>query len=105
MITLKKILSILLLFVTFISFSQEKFTLSGTITDAKNNETLIGVNVFIKELNYGTTTNEYGFYSITIPKGNYSVLVSYLGFETIEETINLYKNNKNNFKISTQEEV
>ncbi len=105
MIRLKKILPFLLLFISFNSFSQEKFTISGTIIDAKNNETLIGVNIFIKELNSFTTTNEYGFYSITIPKGNYTVQISYLGFKTIEETINLDKNNKNNFKIFSEEEV
>ena len=105
MISLKKILPFLFLFICFNSFSQEKFTISGTITDAKNNETLIGVNIFIKELNSFTATNEYGFYSITIPKGNYTVQVSYLGFKTIEETINLDKNSKSNFKISSEDEV
>ena len=105
MISLKKIFPFLLMLITFNSFSQEKFTLSGTITDAKNNETLIGVNIFIKELNTGITTNEYGFYSITIPIGTYTVQVSYLGFKTTEETINLDKNSKNNFKILSEDEV
>ncbi|WP_395053747.1 carboxypeptidase-like regulatory domain-containing protein, partial [Flavobacterium sp.] len=105
MISLKKIFPFLLLFFSFNSFSQEKFTISGTIIDAKNNETLIGVNIFIKEINSFTTTNEYGFYSITIPKGNYTVQISYLGFKTIEETINLDKNSKSNFKISSEDEV
>ena len=86
------------------SFSQEKFTLSGTITDSKSNETLIGVNVFFPELKKGTTTNEYGFYSITLPKGNYKIQVSYLGFQTVEETISLDKNIKNNFILTSNEE-
>jgi hypothetical protein len=85
-------------------FAQDKFTLSGTITDAKSNETLIGVNVIIPELKTGTTTNEYGFYSITIPKGKYSVQISSLSFQTIEETITLDKNIKNNFKLTAAEE-
>ena len=45
-----------------VGISNPKFTLSGILTDSKNNETLIGVNVFIPELKTGTTTNEYGFY-------------------------------------------
>lgn len=100
----KKYIVLFTLFGILNSFSQEKFTLSGTITDTKTNETIIGVNVFIPELKTGTTTNEYGFYSITIPKGNYQVQISYLSFQTISETINLDKNTKNNFKLSSSEE-
>ena len=65
--------------------AQEKFTLSGTISDNNSNETLIGVNLFIPELKTGVTTNEYGFYSITIPKGNYSIRISYMGYQTLEK--------------------
>ena len=105
MIILKKIVPFLLLFISFNSFSQEKFTISGTITDYKNNETLIGVNIFISDLNAGTTTNEYGFYSITIPTGTYNVQVTSLGYKTINQEITLDKNVKNNFKISSEEEI
>ncbi|HAB27630.1 MAG TPA: hypothetical protein DCE27_07710, partial [Xanthomarina gelatinilytica] len=52
-------------------FSQDKVTLSGVVSDAESNETLIGVNILFPELQTGATTNEYGFYSITIPKGTY----------------------------------
>ena len=93
----------LLLFVSSM-FSQEKCTLSGTVSDAKSNETIIGVNVYIPELKTGTTTNEYGFYSITIPKGNYKVQVSSVSFQTITESVNLDKNTKNNFKLFSSEE-
>jgi len=79
------------------NFSQEKYTLSGTISDAKNNETLIGVNLSIKGLNYYITTNEYGFYSITLPKGTHTVEVSYMGYQTMEEQISLQQNTKKNF--------
>lgn len=80
-------------------FAQENYTLSGKITEASSNETLISVNVIIPELNTGTVTNEYGFYSITIPKGNYKVVVSYLGFSDITETIDLNKNISKNFSL------
>ena len=88
-----------------VGISNPKFTISGILTDSKNNETLIGVNVFIPELKTGTTTNEYGFYSITIPQGIYTVQVSYLGFQSVEETINLNRDTKENFKLSGIEEL
>lgn len=84
--------------------AKQKFTLSGTITDARSNETLIGASVFIPEIKAGTTTNEYGFYSITIPKGNYTVQISYLGYALSEQKVNLDKNTKNNFTLSSDEQ-
>ena len=84
-------------------FAQEKFTLSGTISDANSNETLIGVNVVVAELKTGVTTNEYGFYSITIPKGAYTIQISYLGYQTLQESITFDQNIKNNFKLFSNE--
>jgi hypothetical protein len=72
--------------------AQEKFTFSGTISEATSNETLIGVNILVPELQTGTTTNEYGFYSITLPKGSYNIIISYIGFTNIEETLVLSEN-------------
>lgn len=100
MITKKISLLLILIFTTFASFSQEKFTLSGTIKDSKNNESLIGVNVYIPALKIGTTTNEYGFYSLTVPSGEHEIEISYLGYQTIHKTIILDQNTKNNFSIS-----
>ena len=87
------------------SYSQEKFTLSGIISDSKNNETLIGVNVSVPSLKTGITTNEYGFYSITLPKGSYSIVVSNTGYQSKEEAIDLNKNTKFNCQLSTSEQV
>ncbi len=102
--TPKKIITFLVVLLSALSsFGQEKFTLSGTIIDANSNETLIGVNVVIPELKTGVTTNEYGFYSITIPKGNYTVQISYLGYLTISESISLNQNIKNNFNLYSNE--
>ncbi len=100
----KKISLLCLLFLScLLATAQEKFTLSGTISDSNSNENLIGVNLFIPELKTGVTTNEYGFYSITIPKGNYSVRISYMGYQTLEETLQLSQNTKTNFKLLTNE--
>ena len=94
----------ILLFLSFNLFSQQERTISGTIYDESNNETLIGVSVYFPELNLGTSTNEYGFYSITIPEGKHKVQVSYLGFTTINETIILNKKTTKNFKLKEEAE-
>ncbi|SHG15090.1 Outer membrane receptor proteins, mostly Fe transport [Flavobacterium segetis] len=102
----KKIISFLFFILFFTtSFSQEKFTLSGTIMDVNTNETLIGVNIVIPELKTGVTTNEYGFYSITLPQGNYTIQISSLGYQTIEEYIELNQSTKKNHKLFGNETV
>ena len=85
------LLIFLFAFVTSVS-AQEKFTLKGYLIDASNGETLIGANVFIKELTTGSTSNEYGFYSISIPAGDYTLEYSYLGYQTVERSISLSEN-------------
>ena len=101
MLDLKKFF-ILISLITLSSFSQEKFTISGTVYDESSNETLIGVSIYFSETNSGTTTNEYGFYSITLPKGNYKIQVSSLGFTTINETINLSEKIIKNYKLTEE---
>ena len=97
-----KIITFLLLFFLTVTagFTQEKFTLSGVITAANSNETIIGVNVAITSIPAFTTTNEYGFYSITVPKGTYKVSVSSIGFITEEITVDLTKSTKYNFSLT-----
>lgn len=92
-----KSFQLLLLFVSLSIFSQEKYTISGVIKEKSNNETLYGVNVIIEELKTGTVTNEYGFYSITVPKGAYNLRISYLGFQNIDENVDLNQNLKKNY--------
>ncbi len=79
--------------------AQEKISLSGIISDKSTNETLIGVTVIIEELKTGTTTNEYGFYSITLPKGEYTVRYTYIGFQDIVEKVNLTENIRKNISL------
>ena len=99
-----KYIVFLFLFVAQIFFSQEKVTINGTVYDNNSNETLIGVSLYFPELKTGTTTNEYGFYSITVPKGNYKIQVSYLGFKSIIENLNLTVNVTKNFKLEEETE-
>jgi CarboxypepD_reg-like domain/TonB-dependent Receptor Plug Domain len=103
---LKKFFVLLLFFLIGTNiFSQERYTLSGTITDKKNNETLIGVTLYLAETKTSLNTNEYGFYSITLPKGEYTITISYIGFNAITEVVTLDKNIRKNYNLqdSTQQ--
>ncbi|RPE00926.1 TonB-dependent receptor [Aureibaculum marinum] len=96
---LNTIIVLLFLFKGTLLLAQEKYTLSGKISEFSSNETLIGVNIIFPDLQTGTTTNEYGFYSITLPKGDYNILISYIGFEDIRTTITLDKDITKNFNL------
>lgn len=87
-----------------ISVAQEKFTLSGRVSEEKSNETLIGVNILFPEINAGTTTNEYGFYSITLPAGSYQIEVTGIGYQTISENIQLNQDLRRDFHLSEKVE-
>lgn len=86
-------------------FSQEKFTLSGTVSEIDTGETLIGVNVIIPKIQSGTITNEYGFYSITLPEGDYEIFFSNLGYATEAIEVSLFQNIQKNIslKVGTEE--
>lgn len=87
-------------FVTISLFSQN-FTISGFIKDQKTGETLIGANVFNKEnIQQGTVSNNYGFYSLTLPKGKYQIAVSYIGYAERVLNIDLQSDTKLNVELS-----
>jgi len=97
-----QLLLLFLLLSTSFSFAQQRYTLSGTVREASSNETLIGVTIAIPELKTGTTTNEYGFYSITVPSGEYKIVASYLGFADISQTVSLNTNTKLDLKMTEE---
>ncbi|CAA9499044.1 MAG: TonB-dependent receptor [uncultured Segetibacter sp.] len=102
---MRKILCVLL-FIFFslpLLFAQQKFTVSGTITSAKTGETLIGASVKVKDTATGTTSNEYGFYSLTLEKGNHVIEISAIGLKQKQQQIQLDKNVALN--VSLQEEA
>ena len=74
------------------AYCQGQVTLNGYIKDAKSGETLIGATVYIQEIGLGTSSNEYGFYSITIKPGSYKVEYAYLGFQSQIRDVNLDAN-------------
>lgn len=88
-------------FFTFALFGQEKFTLSGYIKDNSSGEKLLGVNIIVDNTS-GTTTNDYGYYSISLEKGTHQVEISYLGYKTILQEINITKSQKIDFNLSEE---
>jgi len=68
---------------------QATVTYSGYVKDVNNGEALIGATIYVKEIQSGTITNSYGFFSITLPKGKYEVTISYIGFKSVQKTIDL----------------
>lgn len=98
---MKRTLTFILFFTSVLIYSQEKFTLSGTISEKETGETLMGVNVFVPELQTGTVTNQYGFYSITLPQAEYEIIFSTLGFITERINIDLSNNIKRDFEMVT----
>jgi len=74
--------------------AQEKVTLSGYLYDASNGESLIGATVYIPEIQQGAVSNVYGFYSLTLAPGTYTVEYRYVGFETDTREIDLTQNQR-----------
>jgi len=83
-------------------FGQEQLTISGYINDSYDGESLIGATVFVQDQQVGTTSNEYGFYSITLAPGEYVVEYRYLGYETVIKNINLTANQRIDIELGEQ---
>jgi hypothetical protein len=82
--------NILLVGISLQAFSQNQVnTLSGYIRDSKTGEELIGVNIVIPILGEGTSTNLYGFYSLSLKPGAYKASIQYIGYQTKELTVDL----------------
>ncbi len=80
-----------------------KVTVSGYVKDADNGEVLVGATVYIKELKSGTGTNQYGYYSISLPKATYTISFSYVGYTIINKTVTLNANTNLNVELKPEE--
>ena len=89
---MKKIFLLVIFLVSLNINSQNNFTFSGYVLDSQTNELVIGASVIIDELNIGTITNSYGFFSITVKEGNYRVKTQNLGYKDDLQIISLNKN-------------
>lgn len=94
--TMKRFSIILLLLILSGPGFAAMVTLSGYLKDKANGEALIGATIYIPVLKTGVITNPYGFYSISVPEGSYSVTFSYIGFQTQTPLINLNANKQLN---------
>ncbi len=95
-------LLILLLIYSDISFAQDKFTISGHVRDESTGEELIGTSIYIEELKTGSSSNVYGFYSLTIPTGDYTVRYSNVGYITEKISITLSDNITKNIELKVK---
>lgn len=107
---MKKIFVVLLflLIAPTLIYAQKKVTLSGYMQDGRSSEALIAATVYVQELGIGTQSNNYGFYSISVPPGTYTFVFSYIGFATQTKTIDLQTSKKLNIGLeneNTMEEV
>lgn len=91
----KTFLMVLLPFIT----KAQQVTISGYISEKKSSERLIGASVFIPEKNIGTTSNTFGFYSITVPAGEVDLHVSYIGFQPYTTKFRADKNTNLNIDL------
>lgn len=96
---MKQIVFLLVFFTSYTGIAQEKFTLSGTISDSTKGEELINATIKVKGQNIGTRSNEYGFYSITLPQGTYTMVFVGLGYEPKELEVDLTKNISANIQL------
>lgn len=103
---MKKILFLTLLGLIFWASTvqaQNQFTVSGHVTDSKNGEEIIGASVvLLNNKTQGTRTNSYGFYSMTLDEGSYTLFVRSVGYESQEVIINLNNNLTQEIKLSTK---
>ena len=101
---MKKILCLLGLLLMFSSSNliAQKNTISGYIEDAKTGERMVGVNVVAKEVSLGTTSNTYGFYSMTLPVSSYILEFSFIGYETFSISVDLSEDAHYNVSLKTQ---
>src|SRR5687768_13256199 len=96
----KLILAVSVLLISLASYTQNRFTLSGYVRDSVSGESLIGATVSISQRSNGNktvSTNQYGYYSITLPEEVYTVTCTYVGYASMQQQVELQKNQYYNF--------
>jgi CarboxypepD_reg-like domain/TonB-dependent Receptor Plug Domain len=90
----KQVGLLLLLSPWWASAQSDKVTINGYVRGASDGEGIIGASVYIQETASGTATNIYGFYSLTLPKGSYTLVFSSVGFKKVTQKIELTQTQK-----------
>ena len=101
---MKSGLPILFVLITALSFGQENATLSGTVKDQSKGEEIIGAIVRVKDQKLGAVTNEYGFYSLTLPVGKYTIQISAVGYLLMEKELDLSISQSIDFQLKTEQD-
>jgi CarboxypepD_reg-like domain/TonB-dependent Receptor Plug Domain len=91
---------LLLLLSVGTAFSQDKATISGTIKDGVKGEELIGATVRVKNQNVGAVSNEYGFFSLTLPAGTYTFVIAAEDFQAVEKEVVLKSSVQIDFQLT-----
>ena len=91
-----------LMLVVVCASAQKKYTISGYAKDVQNGETLIGATITVKGNTRGITSNQYGFYSISLLEGNYELICSYTGYQPAIVQVNLNTDQQLNFDMSVR---
>ena len=99
---MKKISIIFIFLLSTNVYSQKKFTISGYVQEESSGENLIGVTIYDSKNRQGTSTNQYGFYSLTLDKGEYEINYSFIGMKTISKKINLNKDYRINISLKDE---
>lgn len=89
-------------FLAVFAFAQEKYTISGYIKDASNGEVMIGATVTKKGTSIGVAANEYGFFSLNLPKGTHEIVINSIGYAVQAFTVDLDKNTKLNVEMKEE---
>ena len=103
-------LLILCITLSLVSIAQNQYTISGYIQDNSSGENLIGVSIYDQKTYKGTASNQYGFYSLTMNEGSYTIIYSFIGYKSITKDIELTKDIRlniglNNSAILTEEVI
>ncbi len=96
--TMKVFLALSLLSTAKETFAQKKFTISGTVTSKNSGESIIGASIKVLNSNYGTISNEYGFYSLLLAADTYQIVYSAVGKTPDTVQINLSGNIEKTFR-------
>lgn len=88
-----------LCFFNLLAQTRKNMTISGYIKDKNNGEALIGATVFIEDLKTGTISNQYGFFSVSLPKGTYKIVIRYIGYQQEIATYELTNDKTINFEL------
>lgn len=85
---------------SFSALGQNEFTMSGTARDSSSGEELIGATIYVEQIKSGAVTNVYGYYSLTLPEGEYDLILSFIGYKQQRFKLDLHENKRLNFDLA-----